>query len=186
MSVQLIVFPQTALTNEFVIDGTSFNTINTSSSYDSSATNVIDDTLTNAAPSVSNTWFRFRSTATGTPTLPGEVSGGLTLYSTTTSTLSGVYQKLSNLVIGTTYEIVLNLSTTGTGFVINNIYDARYIEDIPTQMHPDYITTPPQCMPDEYKDDDYVTAYRKYYQGAKSYFAKWERGVSAPDWWVTQ
>ncbi len=123
MSVQLIVFPQTALTNEFVIDGTSFNTINTSSSYDSSATNIIDDTLTNAAPSVSNTWFRFRSTATGTPTLPGEVSGGLTLYSTTTSTLSGVYQKLSNLVIGTTYEIVLNLSTTGTGFVINNIYN---------------------------------------------------------------
>ena len=40
-------------------------------------------------------------------------------------------------------------------------------------------------MPDEYKDDDYVTAYRKYYQGAKSYFAKWERGVSAPDWWVS-
>ena len=40
-------------------------------------------------------------------------------------------------------------------------------------------------MPDEYKDKDYVTAYRKYYQGAKSYFAKWERGVSAPDWWVS-
>ena len=37
---------------------------------------------------------------------------------------------------------------------------------------------------DEYKDKDYVTAYRKYYQGAKAYFAKWERGVSAPDWWV--
>ena len=72
--------------------------------------------------------------------------------------------------------------------VINNIYDARYIEDIPTQnshlLHPDYITTPPQCMPDEYKDDDYVTAYRKYYQGAKAYFAKWQRGVDAPDWWA--
>ena len=47
-------------------------------------------------------------------------------------------------------------------------------------------TDMPQCMPDEYKDDDYVTAYRKYYQGAKAYFAKWERGVSAPDWWLTQ
>ena len=78
--------------------------------------------------------------------------------------------------------------------VINNIYDAKYMEDIPMMwVRPSYhlpkytgITTPPQCMPDEYKDDDYVTAYRKYYQGAKSYFAKWERGVSAPDWWVTQ
>lgn len=68
--------------------------------------------------------------------------------------------------------------------VINNIYDAKYIEDIPTQMHPDYITTPPQCMPDEYKDNDYVTAYRKYYKGAKAYFAKWQRGVNAPEWWA--
>ena len=51
-------------------------------------------------------------------------------------------------------------------------------------MHPDCITTPPQCMPDEYKDDDYVTAYRKYYQGAKAYFAKWQRGVDAPEWWA--
>jgi len=78
--------------------------------------------------------------------------------------------------------------------VINNIYDAKYMEDIPMMwVRPSYhlpkytgITTPPQCMPDEYKDDNYVTAYRKYYQGAKSYFAKWERGVSAPEWWVTQ
>jgi len=66
--------------------------------------------------------------------------------------------------------------------IINNIYDNNYIDDIPDG----FFKEPPQCMPDEYKDDDYVTAYRKYYQGAKSYFAKWERGVSAPDWWVTQ
>jgi|TARA_B110000211_G_scaffold202573_1_gene234840 hypothetical protein len=76
--------------------------------------------------------------------------------------------------------------------VINNIYDAKYMEDIPMMwVRPSYhlpkytgITTPPQCMPDEYKDDDYVTAYRKYYQGAKAYFAKWQRGVPAPDWWA--
>jgi hypothetical protein len=70
--------------------------------------------------------------------------------------------------------------------ILNIILDKNYSNKIIKQMHPDYITEPPQCMPDEYKDDDYVTAYRKYYQGAKSYFAKWERGVSAPDWWVTQ
>ena len=65
--------------------------------------------------------------------------------------------------------------------VINTIYDNNYNNDIPDG----FFKEPPQCMPDEYKDDDYVTAYRKYYQGAKSYFAKWERGVSAPDWWVS-
>lgn len=47
-------------------------------------------------------------------------------------------------------------------------------------------TNPPQCMPEEYQlpTGAYVSAYRKYYQGAKAYFAKWERGVSAPEWWV--
>ena len=63
--------------------------------------------------------------------------------------------------------------------IINNIYDHQYIDDIPKGDFKE----PPQCMPDEYKDKDYVVAYRKYYMGAKAYFAKWERGVSAPEWW---
>ena len=124
MSVQLIVFPQTPLTNEFVIDGTNFNTINTSSSYDSSSSgNVILDVLTNQPPSPINTWFRFRTTLTGTPTLPTETTSNLTLYSTTTLTFSGVYQKLSNLVVGTTYEMIIDLSTTGTGSVLTSAYN---------------------------------------------------------------
>jgi len=64
--------------------------------------------------------------------------------------------------------------------IINNIYDHQYIDDIPKGDFKE----PPQCMPDEYKDNDYVTAYRKYYQGAKSYFAKWEKGRKQPNWWV--
>jgi len=68
--------------------------------------------------------------------------------------------------------------------ILDFIVDNNMQKHITKQMHPDYITTPPQCMPDEYKDDDYVTAYRKYYQGAKAYFAKWQRGVDAPEWWA--
>ena len=45
------------------------------------------------------------------------------------------------------------------------------------------MTTPPQCMPDEYKDNNYVTAYRNYYKGEKEYFAKWEKGRQQPEWW---
>tara|TARA_R110000751_G_scaffold197030_1_gene302200 strand:+ start:1469 stop:2104 length:636 start_codon:yes stop_codon:yes gene_type:complete len=42
----------------------------------------------------------------------------------------------------------------------------------------------PQCMPDEYKvEGDPVSAYRKYYKGEKAYFAKWNRGREAPEWW---
>ncbi len=133
MSVQLIVFPQSydgqynsiaSTANEFVVDGINFNTINTSDSYDSSTSgNVILDVITNQPPSPINTWFRFRTTSFGTPTLPTETTSNLTLYSTTTLTFSGVYQKLSNLVVGTTYEMIIDLSTTGTGSVLTSAYN---------------------------------------------------------------
>ena len=41
---------------------------------------------------------------------------------------------------------------------------------------------PPQCMPDQYRNKNYVTAYRNYYKGEKT-FAKWEKGRSQPEWW---
>ena len=45
---------------------------------------------------------------------------------------------------------------------------------------------PPQCMPDEYKvPDDAVKAYRNYYIGEKSGFAKWAY-TRTPDWWPTR
>lgn len=42
-------------------------------------------------------------------------------------------------------------------------------------------TPPPQCMPDEYKCDDTVEAYRKYYIGAKSHIAQW-KFREQPEW----
>jgi hypothetical protein len=132
MSVQLIVFPQShngqynsivTSANDFIVDGINFNTINTSSSYDSTALNSILSTLTNAPPTQVNTWFRFRSTVFGTPTIPTELSGNLTLLSVPVSTQAGVYQKLSNLVVGTVYEMTLTLSTTGLGDVLTAAYN---------------------------------------------------------------
>ena len=38
-----------------------------------------------------------------------------------------------------------------------------------------------QAMPDEYRDDNPVVAYRNYYT-SKS-FASWQRGREAPAWW---
>ena len=40
----------------------------------------------------------------------------------------------------------------------------------------------PQCMPDEYKNDDPITAYRDYCINEK-YYAKWEKGRDKPTWW---
>ena len=122
MSVQLILYPQNydgqfnsiaSVSNEFVVDGLNFNTINTSGSYDSSTSgNVILDVLTNQPPLILNSWYRFRSTALGTPDLPVETSGNLVLESAVGGSLSGVYQRLSNLVVGTAYEMVIDIDQT--------------------------------------------------------------------------
>ena len=42
-------------------------------------------------------------------------------------------------------------------------------------------TTPPLCMPDEYKLDDYVQSYKNYYIGEKMYFAKYNYSET-PHW----
>ena len=130
MSVQLIVFPQSydgqfsslsTTANELVVDGINFNTINTSSSYGTPS--LLQTAIDNQPPSSVNTWYRYRTTGSGTPTLPTTVSGNLTLYSVSTQSLCGVYQKLSNLVVGNAYDIVIDISTTGTGLIVPTIYD---------------------------------------------------------------
>lgn len=43
---------------------------------------------------------------------------------------------------------------------------------------------PPLCMPDQYKQEDAVEAYRAYYKGDKASFAKWEWPTAqTPSWW---
>ena len=52
---------------------------------------------------------------------------------------------------------------------------------IPNGIEPMPLTPFAQAMPDEYRDDDVVKAYRAYYHSKT--FAKWEKGTPAPDWW---
>lgn len=41
-----------------------------------------------------------------------------------------------------------------------------------------------QAMPDEYKDEDAIVAYRTYYHEEKAHFAKWSQ-VDTPYWWMS-
>ena len=41
---------------------------------------------------------------------------------------------------------------------------------------------PPQCMPEQYKSEDTVQAYMKYYLGEKSSFAVWNNKRTEPAW----
>jgi hypothetical protein len=127
MSVQLILYPQThngevsifASSNEFVVNGINFSNLSTSSSYDTAltGTQALVAALTNQ-PAVTNTWVRYRSTAAGTPALPTNVANNVVFNSGAFFSRSGIYQKLSNLVIGQLYNITVDVSTIGTGFII--------------------------------------------------------------------
>ena len=140
MSVQLIVYPQSydgsynaisSSPSEALVNGISFTNLDSSTSYDSPhLSNILVDVLTNAPPIIVNTWYRYRSITFGTPNLPDVVTGDLVLYSTTSQTISGIYQKLSNLTVGVQYTITINFSAASSGFIItkyangNTIYDS--------------------------------------------------------------
>ena len=57
------------------------------------------------------------------------------------------------------------------------------------QPHPENIDPNPQmtpvaqAMPDEYKNEDPIKAYRDYCINEKHY-AKWEKGRAKPEWWT--
>jgi hypothetical protein len=54
------------------------------------------------------------------------------------------------------------------------------LQNVEDRFPSQYFTPPPQCMPDEYKHKDYITAYKQYYIGEKKRFAKYT-GVDTPD-----
>ena len=133
MSVQLIVFPQnydgqynafSTSATEAVVNGINFTGLGSATSYDSSAANVSLDVLANEPPLIVNTWYRFRSTSSGTPSLPTVTAANLVLNSTTTSTVSGVYQQLTNLSVGQQYTFTINISTpAANGSIIVSAFD---------------------------------------------------------------
>jgi len=132
MSVQLILYPQNTSgqynqisinPNEFVVNGINFTGLGSASSRDSAAANIYTDVLTNAPPSIINTWNRFRSTTGGSPALPTVSSGNAVFNSIAVANTSGIYQRLSNLNVGQSYTVNLTLSTTSSGFVYIGIFN---------------------------------------------------------------
>ena len=123
MSTQLILYPQTydgaynsvttPILFEYVIDGINFTTINGSPSVDISGGAITYPSIFAALPPNDiNKWYRYRTTSSVTPALPTQTGNDLVLNvgSATVYNGSGVYQRLSNLDIGQTYEITINLT----------------------------------------------------------------------------
>jgi len=57
-------------------------------------------------------------------------------------------------------------------------HELPYIIDLPLGD----LTPFAQCMPEEYRQEDPIEAYRAYYMGEKSQMASWKHG-SPPAWW---
>ena len=137
MSVQLIVYPQSydgqtaAISNsptEFIVNGINFSNLGSSTAYTSGILPPYVDALTNAPTTIPNTWYRFRNNTGGTPNYPSLVSGSLILESVVGSgSVTGVYQRLTNLVIGQQYTITINLSVATTGIIITQIANGTII-----------------------------------------------------------
>ena len=122
MSVQLIVFPQyfdgstplSSPSTEFIVDGINFNNVNTSVSAQSVAgalPQAFVDTYTIFGFSIFmvNTWFRFSGAASEIT----ESSGALNISSD-----EGIVQRLSNLTIGATYDLTLNITANSTNLKV--------------------------------------------------------------------
>lgn len=56
------------------------------------------------------------------------------------------------------------------------------LSHVPNNIQRTKFTPIPQAMPDKYKSSHFVDAYRSYYVGEKTSFAKWTNR-SVPQWW---
>ncbi len=68
----------------------------------------------------------------------------------------------------------------------SSVAKLKYVlQTYPKAIKEDERTTVAQAMPEEYKDEDPIVAYRNYCINEKHY-AKWERGRCKPTWWTKE
>lgn len=61
----------------------------------------------------------------------------------------------------------------------------KFLDKTPKSINNDlFLTNFAQAMPDKYKNECAITAYRNYYIHEKSRFAQWNKGQNAPEWYV--
>ena len=125
MSTQLILYPQTyegqyssisaPSTIEYIVNGINFTGLNSTSLHNTTAVNPSQDAIDNLPPAILGDWYRFTTTggSWGVVTAPQVTGTSLLLgYNAATTGQTGIYQKISGLVVGAVYDVVINLSNT--------------------------------------------------------------------------
>ena len=123
MSTQLIVYPQNydgqfsstsnPSSNEFIVNGINFTGFNLTTSYVTSAGNPSDDAILNSPPAILGNWYRYYTSGgpwAGIP-IPLLIGSNLTFFWDGAAIgHSGIYQRLSGLAVGGTYDVVINIT----------------------------------------------------------------------------
>ena len=115
------------------------------------------------------------STVTGGPYRPTHVNHPCVLWAA---------EKPENLAWLIAYGIALSHEYTARYGKIHKsgVVLAEIAEKCPTTLDDSNKLTYIQCMPEQYKQDDVVAAYRAYYRGEKVKFATWNH-CETPTWW---
>tara|TARA_R110000737_G_scaffold223527_1_gene238541 strand:+ start:34 stop:2769 length:2736 start_codon:yes stop_codon:yes gene_type:complete len=138
MSTQLILYPQhyngqynftsISAANSFMVNGVNFTALNFTSSHDSSTSLLDTEAIAALSPLTVNTWYRLRYPASTPPALPLESGGNLVFNSIATQTYSGVFQRLSGLTIGQSYDVTVDVATTGVGTLRVRIFNGTTLD----------------------------------------------------------
>ena len=130
MSVQLILKPQnvqgfsntiTAIDENVVSNGVNFIGLNSSGTYSAPIHSDYEDVWLNAYPTIPNNWYRY-TTGTPAPTMPSVVLSSVLITNIAGAPPSGIYQRLTGLVVGQVYDVNIVASTAvgGTAWIVTH------------------------------------------------------------------
>tara|TARA_R110001592_G_scaffold40077_1_gene131750 strand:+ start:4440 stop:7205 length:2766 start_codon:yes stop_codon:yes gene_type:complete len=124
MSVQLILKPQNVqgFTNDIsfisanmVVNGETFNGVDGATGYTATSGSVVQEVLDNAPATIPNTWYKFKQTAS--VSFPTTTSNNLVFTNDPEDNLIGIYQQLTDLIVGQVYTVTIYLSATPVDYV---------------------------------------------------------------------
>jgi len=140
MSTQLILYPQNyqgfnsislPVFNEYIVNGIDFIGLSSTTYYTTTAGYPSEDAIINSPPSIVNTWYRYSTSGSpwGGVAPPIAVGTNLVLfYNGGTNGHTGVYQKMSSLTVGLSYDITINLTPAASGIVALEIWTGTVLQ----------------------------------------------------------
>ena len=155
MSTQLILYPQTyegeyssiaiPSTIQYIVNGINFTGFSSTTLYNTTAVHPSQDAIDNSPPSNLGNWFRFTTTGGdyGAVTAPTYGAGAVQLsHNAVTAGQTGIYQKLSQLVVGAVYDVEISIVTPQAELLTFEMYSGNVIvHQAPLSANTSIITT---------------------------------------------